>query len=94
MSSYLTALQLNLLGCGLLVGTQRVCRKLGLPSPPLKLPLLAAVLMPWLTLIETGPGLVMNSALQPYLRTLNLLIYCFITIKYFMENALNFRLFL
>ena len=81
MSSYLTALQLNLLGCGLLVGTQRVCRKLGLPSPPLKLPLLAAVLMPWLTLIETGPGLVMNSALQPYLRTLNLLIGSYATIR-------------
>jgi small-conductance mechanosensitive channel len=81
MSSYLTALQLNLLGLAVLVGVRRLCRTLRYPAPPLKLPLLAAVLMPWLTLIESSSGHVINASLLPYLDTLNTLIGSYAAIQ-------------
>lgn len=46
MSSYFTALQINLLGLTLLIGVHRLSRKTRFTPLPLKLPLLAALMMP------------------------------------------------
>lgn len=74
MSSYVIGLQLNLLGISVLIGAQRLSQKFRLPYPPLRLLLLATILMPWLTVIKTSDNLALISTLRPYLQTLNLLI--------------------
>jgi len=81
MSSYFTALQINLLGLTLLIGVHCLSRKTRFTPPPLKLPLLAALLMPWLTLLESSSGHTINAALRPYLATLNTLIGSYAAIQ-------------
>lgn len=63
----LTVLQVNLIAIAGVLGTRHVCRRLGLPTPPLWLPLLAACTLPWLEAFRTNPSLDVASNLQNYI---------------------------
>jgi len=46
MSSILTAIQLNILGLGVVAGAHRTCIKARIPAPPLKLPISTVAVIP------------------------------------------------
>lgn len=74
MISILTTIELNLLGLASVVGLRLICRRWQIPRPPLVMPLLAALVVPWLFQSQSMPINALSGDLKAWLGAVNKLI--------------------